>query len=465
MKKIILLFVLTINLNVLAQLPTYVPTNGLVGYWPFDGNANDLSLNGNNGLTNGVTLTNDRFGNNNSSYYFNGTSDFIEVLDNNSLDLSNEYTFSVWVKIDDYTLNTNMSAPQRTMLGKPTNPDNGGYSFRSMEGVDWNLDGNALEYLGAWNIPSVTNGTLGSQLDSLSIAVWTNLIFTYDGNEAKLFKNGVLVNSDIFSFSLTNSTQSLYFGKEFNSITPSENRWFKGTLDDIGIWNRALNQQEITEIFLSCNLGAIINSSNFYTNTNLDIVLNGISNDINSTFQWQTNPINTGWQNVPNNLNYSGANSNSLTLYNIQLANHLQPFRMIATSGICVDTSDIAIINVTDTCTITINDTITTLISVTDTLIINSTLTGQMPPNNLNTIKVYPNPANDHITINYGNYTSMSGYNLKIVNSLSQVVFTTLISQQLSYIDLTTWNGNGIYFIQIFDSQNNLLENRKIVLQ
>lgn len=106
-----------------------------------------------------------------------------------------------------------------------------------------------------------------------------------------------------------------------------------------------------------------------------------------------------------------------------------------------------------------------TYCTVTDTLIINTLLTGLTSPNNINTIKIYPNPANTNITIDYGNFSSMSGYTLKIVNAIGQTVFTTLINQQTSYIDLSTWTGNGIYFVQLIDTQNNTIENRKIVIQ
>ncbi len=51
-------------------MPTYVPTTGLVGWWPFNGNANDESGNGNNGTVNGAILTSDRFGIANKAYSF-----------------------------------------------------------------------------------------------------------------------------------------------------------------------------------------------------------------------------------------------------------------------------------------------------------------------------------------------------------------------------------------------------------
>ena len=52
-----------------AQVPSYVPTNGLVGYWPFNGNANDESGNGNNGTVNGgVSSTSDRNGDANAAF-------------------------------------------------------------------------------------------------------------------------------------------------------------------------------------------------------------------------------------------------------------------------------------------------------------------------------------------------------------------------------------------------------------
>ena len=68
MKKIFLTLILVlfvIPFGISQDLPSYVPTNGLVAYYPFNGNANDASGNGNHGTVNGAILANDQNGNQN----------------------------------------------------------------------------------------------------------------------------------------------------------------------------------------------------------------------------------------------------------------------------------------------------------------------------------------------------------------------------------------------------------------
>ena len=71
-------FTLIVVLSILIRLSTIaqVPTNGLIAYWPFNGNANDESGNNINGTISGATSTTDRFGAANSAYSFNGTNDY-----------------------------------------------------------------------------------------------------------------------------------------------------------------------------------------------------------------------------------------------------------------------------------------------------------------------------------------------------------------------------------------------------
>jgi hypothetical protein len=130
---------------------------------------------------------------------------------------------------------------------------------------------------------------------------------------------------------------------------------------------------------------------------------------------------------------------------------------------------DTVTVTVHDTITTTIYDTLTTqvfdtvLVSVTDTLFIETTLSTL--PLVQNTLEVYPNPTNDFLHINTGNLAVMSGYSIKIENNLGQVVFSNLINQQEFIINLTTWSGNGVYYLKIFDPQNNQISLKKIVLQ
>jgi hypothetical protein len=101
---------------------------------------------------------------------------------------------------------------------------------------------------------------------------------------------------------------------------------------------------------------------------------------------------------------------------------------------------------------------------VADTLVINANLTGISAPNNVNTLTAYPNPAKDHLEINCGNYASMIGYPLKIVNAAAQTVYTTAINQQILSIKLSTWSGAGTYILYILDAASGVVATKEIVL-
>ena len=90
---IVVLIGMIVTTNSFSQnIPSYVPKNGLIGWWPFNGNANDESGNGNNGTVNGATLTSDKNGKINSAYSFNGLNNYIST---SRTSLSN-FSFSIW---------------------------------------------------------------------------------------------------------------------------------------------------------------------------------------------------------------------------------------------------------------------------------------------------------------------------------------------------------------------------------
>ncbi len=85
-----------------CSLSAQIPTDSLVAWYPFNGNANDESGNGHHGTVHGATLTTDRFGNPNSAYHFDGVDDFIEVIAGNFVtEINDARSISFWINIEE----------------------------------------------------------------------------------------------------------------------------------------------------------------------------------------------------------------------------------------------------------------------------------------------------------------------------------------------------------------------------
>ena len=452
-KSLLLTIAATFGMNalIMAQsVPNYVPTNGLVGWWPFNGNANDESGHGNNGTVNGATLSNDRNGILNSAYYLNGQTDYISVPDAKAM-LPSNISLSSWVKIpSNYTGNNGVGRIVRSRFF--------GYTLTFI------LPNNSINFE-IWT--NTTNSTLLSTSNIITNDdAWHHIVGTFNGNEIKLYFDGLLIgslatpNSNIFY----SSDGLVVFGRDGNNPSLST-ALYQGWIDDCGIWNRALTQQEITDLYNANNCGnnTAINPQTNALNTGSTATFIASTTDSNPSYTWQSD-FGQGYVTLNNFGNYSGVNTTTLKIANVQLSEHNQPIRVISKSGNCIDTSNVAVINILDTCitNVTVYDTLLT--TVTDTLIINTTLS--LPaPNNENTILIYPNPARDHITIYNGNFTAMIGYSIKITNNAGQEVFLNAINKAQFYVDLNTWSGNGLYFVHLIDPQNNTVTVKKIVLQ
>jgi len=104
-------------------------------------------------------------------------------------------------------------------------------------------------------------------------------------------------------------------------------------------------------------------------------------------------------------------------------------------------------------------------IDATASFSLNCSTTGIAEPNNINTLKVFPNPTNDNITIHTGNFSTMSNYTIKITTMLGQEVFNSKVTKQELSIDLNTLGGKGTYFLEIYDGGNKKIETKKLILQ
>ncbi len=98
-------------------------------------------------------------------------------------------------------------------------------------------------------------------------------------------------------------------------------------------------------------------------------------------------------------------------------------------------------------------------------MVINTGVLSTNPLTYTSSVSIYPNPANDHITIDCGNLTNVSGWSIKITNMLGQEVFNQQMSTQQYYVPLNSWTGQGVYFVKIINAQNEVVNIKKIILQ
>ena len=225
-----------------AQVPNYVPTNGLVGWWPFNGNANDESGNGNNGTVNGATLTTDRFGAVDKAYDFDGVDDFIQILDTPSLRLQ-QATINCWVKY---------SSMNKMQLFVKQNINNAWDSNYGIEINDYNQilgPGPRIHGMYVVGCGLQTAWTTFTPGNDLSGTVWHQLTAVFDVGIMKIYIDGILMGSLNTPISSMNACagSDLLLGRGWQNFP----LWYSGRIDDLAIWNLALTQQEITALYNS----------------------------------------------------------------------------------------------------------------------------------------------------------------------------------------------------------------------
>ena len=242
-----------------AQVPSYVPTNGLAGWWPFTGNANDLSGNGNNGALVAPVLANDRFLNANSAYTFDGIDDYIDAGTSPNLYFSGGVSISAWV-------NTN-NVGYKIAEKQQDSPPYLIYQFfihgTGQVGVGLRIDASNSAY------------TYSNELISLN--QWSHVVFSWqkdiNGGLCRIYINGqeatystqTPLTEDIAIL----SSLSTKFGADIN---PPFLEAPDGILDDIGIWNRALTECEIQDLYSSQLNSTFVNAGTDQTICNGDPV-------------------------------------------------------------------------------------------------------------------------------------------------------------------------------------------------
>jgi hypothetical protein len=216
-----------------------IPVDGLVAYYPFNGNANDMSGNGNDGVVNGATLLADRFGKQSSAMNFTGIDNYIDCGSMPNLNNSN-ISLCGWI----YTAPRTTSYEASVIVTNIGNYSTG-YGFQ----VDLNNDLTGLRFHYR-TTPSSGNSIIANKAYTDSwkfFCAVTN--HTGTQNICLLFIDGKLVSTQSFSESI-NYTNINHFliGNNIDGFRGLE-RYFKGSIDDIRLYNRALTESEIVALY------------------------------------------------------------------------------------------------------------------------------------------------------------------------------------------------------------------------
>lgn len=211
-----------------------MPLNGLVAYYPFNGNANDEGVNANHGIVTGATLTTNRKGAANKAYYFDGTSNYIKIT--GGLPITNSFTISFWAFCED-------ASNYNNVICDGSSQDGGNdflINFRSTS-IGIRADKN--------NLPLNYEDSYPAALSNLDIInKWVNVVWVMDPASSKIYLNGELI-STINQAGTNEGHHDAFSFIGARQVWGNPDYFFKGKLDDIMIYNKPLTQAEITTLY------------------------------------------------------------------------------------------------------------------------------------------------------------------------------------------------------------------------
>lgn len=383
-----------------AQVPAYVPAIGLQGWWPFTGNANDQSGNGNNGTVYGAALTTDRNASVNCAYMFNGTTDYISCI-LSSLPVGNApRSIAAWMSTTSGPIPTNIDPTVITIAAYGVNTVGNvvfGQFVRASTGKGYFESGSAQNQM--------------NSLTTINDGSWHHVVLTYGGpgTRVKMYIDGLAEDSTAI---LSLATGNSFFGI---GKSPWTNTYYQGKIDDVGFWNRALTKSEITNLYYGCLSVNATTSPNQTVTPGTAAQLTVSASATVSSYQWQSD-LGLGYQNLSNAGQYNGVTSATLTVANTNQGNDNQLFRCVITSGGCTYTS-----NPTQ-------------------LRVKSEPTGFADYSIWEGTQLYPNPAKSQVTIR----TTQGNTPYRICNPLGQVVLSGWLNVGETSLNLDTLT-SGMY--------------------
>ena len=223
------LVVAAYQLKTATPIPQIDIQDGLIAYYPFNGNANDNSGNRNDGKIFGAVLTSDRKGNLRSAFEFDGIDNYIYVQGSESLNFTTKLTITVWIK-------TSRTLPFAGIVIKaPPNEPRNGYGLC----VD---DNQKIRADITWDHSIPINAVVVSEI-KITDGRWYFVATTYDGEIARLYIDGLLQGAKAYRQGAGGNVEPLLIGWDRN--TWLSHRHFEGIIDEVRLYNRALNEKEL----------------------------------------------------------------------------------------------------------------------------------------------------------------------------------------------------------------------------
>lgn len=205
---------------------------GLIAYYPFNGNAQNVINFENNGLVEGAILSSDINISQNKAYLFNGMDNVIRINHNDIFNLNNEFTISVLVQP--------LEIKSQTIIRKGA-AVNGEYT--SPYNISLSGTGNIIFTV------ITDNGETANYVEKQGYETnkWYLITAVIKNSEMYLYVNGELEANKIINGQLNTNSYPLLIGSRLS--LPSDT--FKGTIDEVRIYNNALNEFDVKDLFNS----------------------------------------------------------------------------------------------------------------------------------------------------------------------------------------------------------------------
>ena len=223
--------------NAMGQTPEYVPTSGLVSWWNLNGDAID-EVGGNDGIQFGTSPTSNRQGQEGQALGFDGDD---------------------YVSLDTFFGGAQMTEASYSLWFNST--DNGGTQYVSGKEGFWRTIYVLLTSDGVIRFGGTSGGVyfgVSTEEDAFEFGTWNHLVVNFIDSQITLFLNGAEVISgpsttsflDYQFYAAGNSTATNYFGA-IHPVSAGITNHFVGSLDEYGLWNRALDEEEVSALYLA----------------------------------------------------------------------------------------------------------------------------------------------------------------------------------------------------------------------